>query len=1066
MYNVTEDFKRDIFAASRRFDIEVKIGERILDKESVGSVKFEGGVQPREYFELGSTVSTTVKLELFTNEPITDTDEISIRIALWVERKINGVVIHEWEWVPMGHFFIDELEEPERGMISIIACDAMVKTEIAFSGKDYVTLRDVARLVTTQTGIAFTDEIPSEKVSALLTEYSVRGVLSFIASMMGGFMTINRSGRFKVVKPLEKSVGVINGDCYFTSKPEKTAFTIGKITCVLGADNDGKERKLEAGVLESGTKEIQFENPWMTQRTLDLILKEYTGFQYSGYALDLQGNPSFDACDIIVLKDTLGIQYDLPIFWWTLEFNGGLSGTLSAKGSTELKNSFDSKGSGQKELEKVVAQQGVFNELTAETLKVHSGMFDEIKAGTGEFENLYVKYAEFDTILGNSATFKKVQADAAKFGVIEGDVAVLKTLVNGNITSENIHSLVLSVGKVTAEESFVKEQIAAQIYVQDLLAGDISTNKFRIVSESGRLLMQDNTIQIKDAKRVRVQIGKDASGDYSMYVWDVSGNLMFDALGLKASGIKDKIIRDDMVSDNANINGSKINISSLVTEINNGTTTIKSSKILYDPTGQTLSIAFKELSTSVSGVSTTVLSHETSIKAIQGNITALISDTTIVEDGKSKKLKDVYSSLKLTVDGLSSTVGKHTSQIGDINGKFANYVTTTAMQSAIKQSAEGVLTTVSKTYVTESSMGQAFSYYWSASETATAINQKADSITLSVSQTYATKDTVNGLTTRVSSAELALEPDKIVAKVQSGIVDKNGKIQAANYILDATGFRIYNGAFQMYKGTGGAVEPSLYFDTMMDRYVFSGHIVANTGSFGGALSAASGTFGGSVEIYNGTRPLYKLNSSGLNVYASQVAVEGFQVGSMYDYYNSTAFAFEIRNPQSQGHLRLSAGSNIALITGQYGFMMQNGQKSRAVSTDYGIACINAYETPEPSFGDYGSGALDRSGECVIFIDPVFIQTVSPECGYQVFVQKYGQGDIWVEERNQDNFIIKGTPGLKFGWNAVFHQKGYELDRAEIVDIPIDNYSETFTDEALSDQIDYEKEAYEYLQEVS
>ena len=1066
MYNVTEDFKRDIFAASRLFDIEVKIGDLVFDKESVSSVKFEGGVQPREHFELGSTVSTTVKIELFTDRPITDTDEISIRIALWVERKVNGVIIHEWEWVPMGHFFIDELEEPERGTISITACDAMIKTEIAFLGKDYVTLRDVARLVTTQTGIAFTDEIPAEKVSTLLTEYSIRGVLSFIASMMGGFMTIDRNGQFKVAKPLAKSVGLVDGDCYFTSKPEKTAFTIGKITCVLGTDNDGKESKLEAGILESGTKEIQFENPWMTQRVLDSILKEYSEFQYSGYTLDLQGNPAFDACDIVILRDTSGTQYDLPIFWWTLEFNGGLSGTISAKGATELKNSFDSKGSGQKELEKVVAQQGVFNELTAETLKVHSGMFDEIKAGTGEFENLYVKYAEFDVILGNSAVFLQVKADAAKFGVIEGDVAVLKDILNGNITSENIHSLILSAGKVTAEESFVKEQIAAKIYVQDLLAGDISTNKFRIISDSGRLLMQDNTIQIKDMTRVRVQIGKDASGDYSMYVWDASGNLMFDALGLKASGIKDKIIRDDMVADNACINGSKIDISSLVTEINNGTTNIKSSKILYDPTGQVLSVAFRNLSTSVSDISSVVASQETSIKAIQGSIEVLISDTVIIEGGQSKKLKDVYASLKLSVNGLSSTVSEHTSRIGAIDGKFADYVTSEAMKSAIEQSAGGILSTVSQTYVTEDAMGKAFGFYWSASETATAINQKADSITLSVSQTYATKDSVNGLSTRVSSAELALEPDKIVAKVQSGIVDKNGKIQTANYILDATGMRIYNGSLQMYKGTGGAIQPSLYFDTMMDRYVFSGHIVANTGTFGGGLSAASGTFGGSVEIYNGTRPLYKLNSSGLNVYASQVAVEGFQVGSMYDFYNSTAFAFEIRNPQQNGHLRLSAGNNVALVTGQYGFMMSSGQKSRAVSTDYGIACISAYETPEPSFGDYGSGALDKSGECVIFIDPVFIQTVSPECGYQVFVQKYGRGDIWVEERTQEYFIIKGTAGLKFGWNAVFHQKGYELDRAEIVDIPIDNYSETFTDEALCDQIDYEKEAYEYLQEVS
>lgn len=991
MYNVTEDFKRDIFATSRRFDIEVKIGERIFDKESVSSVKFEGGVQPREYFELGSTVSTTVKLELFTNEPITDTDEISIWIALWVERKVNGVVIHEWEWVPMGHFFIDELEEPERGTISITACDAMVKTEIAFTGKDYVTLRDVARLVTTQTGIAFADEISAEKVSTLLTEYSVRGVLSFIASMMGGFMTINRSGQFKVVKPLAKSVGVVNGDCYFTSKPEKTAFTIGKITCVLGTNDDGKEQKLEAGVLESGTKEIQFENPWMTQRVLDSIYKEYTGFQYSGYTLDLQGNPSFDACDIVILKDTSGIQYDLPIFWWTLEFNGGLSGTLSAKGATELKNSFDSKGSGQKELEKVVAQQGVFNELTAETLKVHSGMFDEIKAGTGEFENLYVKYAEFEKMVGDTLIVKNAVID----------IANIESLLAGNVTSGNVTTITLNSLNSVVERSFVVDQIAKNLYVDDLLAGDISTNRFRIVSDDGGIVISGATQQWYDKnKNVRMQAGRDASNNFTFALFDESGTgILIDHRGIHEEAIPDQIIVDSMISDEANINGEKIDIKSLVKEVNGSTETIKSSRILYDPTGQTLEIAFGSLKKDYDEFTT--VTYDAFVKATNTSLEARYNETHMVVDGKEVTVKDRYTQVVESANGLSVKVNNHESTLY----------------------SDGT-----------------------------------------------------GLVDRVSSAELNLEPDKIVAKVQSGIVDKNGKIQTTNYILDATGMRIYNGSFQMYKGTGGAVQPSLYFDTMMERYVFSGHIVANTGTFGGALAAASGTFGGSVEIYNGTRPLYKLNSGGLSVFASNdIVVEGEQIGALYEYYTGNYQYFEIRNPQRQGQVRITAGTDgelsilhigkagVQVVQGTFSVL---GQKQRIVNTEYGFIGMNAYETSEPSFGDYGGGTLDTNGECWVFFDPYFKETVNLECGYHVFLQKCGKGDIWIEDKKENCFLVKGTPHIRFSWNIVAHQKGYELDRNEICESIVDPYTDEYTAGALEDQIDYEKEAYEYLQEVS
>ena len=165
---------------------------------------------------------------------------------------------------------------------------------------------------------------------------------------------------------------------------------------------------------------------------------------------------------------------------------------------------------------------------------------------------------------------------------------------------------------------------------------------------------------------------------------------MFDATGLKADGIKNKIIRDDMISDNANINGEKLNISSVVTSINNGTTTIKGSKIYLDEKSQTLNVAFNSMSNTVNDHTSTIGSHTTSIGVMQGQITGLISDTTIVEDGTSKKIKDVYTSLKATVNGISSKVSSVESsfnnlQIGARNlfvgGKFKAYTSYNTIQS-------------------------------------------------------------------------------------------------------------------------------------------------------------------------------------------------------------------------------------------------------------------------------------------------------------------------------------------------------------------------------------------------
>ena len=241
----------------------------------------------------------------------------------------------------------------------------------------------------------------------------------------------------------------------------------------------------------------------------------------------------------------------------------------------------------------------------------------------------------------------------------------------------------------------------ANLDVSKINAGDISTNKFRIVSDSGKMLIADNTIQIKDNNRVRVQIGKDASNDYSMYVWDSSGKLMFDATGLKADGIKNKIIRDDMISDNANIDGGKINITSLITEVNKdtNTSTIKSTKIMLNNQNQTLEVAFNSLKTQADGTKSLTESHSTTIGVMQGQITTAINNTQIVKDGQTILLKDDYNRTVKTIDSMKSTIGSHTSQISDLNS------TVSTQGSSIEQLKGQIALKVESTDITNAING-------------------------------------------------------------------------------------------------------------------------------------------------------------------------------------------------------------------------------------------------------------------------------------------------------------------------------------------------------------------------
>lgn len=225
---------------------------------------------------------------------------------------------------------------------------------------------------------------------------------------------------------------------------------------------------------------------------------------------------------------------------------------------------------------------------------------------------------------------------------------------------------------------------------------------------------------------VRVQIGKDASGDYSINIWDAEGKLMFSEGGVTDSAIKDAIIRNDMVSNTANISASKLNIASLFTEINNSKETIKSTKIYIDEQSQTLDIAFKQMSSDVSGLSGDVSSQGTQLTAIQGQITSKIWQqdiTTAVEAVKTtaneaksaadsantaaskavtttETLTTNYSELDQQLDKISTTVGEHTTQISKkADGSVVEEVTNKV--SSLETGLAGFKSTVSNTYSTK-----------------------------------------------------------------------------------------------------------------------------------------------------------------------------------------------------------------------------------------------------------------------------------------------------------------------------------------------------------------------------
>lgn len=299
-------------------------------------------------------------------------------------------------------------------------------------------------------------------------------------------------------------------------------------------------------------------------------------------------------------------------------------------------------------------------------------------------------------------------------------------------------------------------------------------------------------------------------------------------------------------------------------------------------------------------------------------------------------------------------------------------------------------------------------------------------------------------------------------------VDKSTRVFAVHYIKKRD-----------YLSGLGVLYPIFYVNASGTFYAknaeISGTIYASSGTFAGTLQAASGTFKGALQAATGTF------SGGITSNSAEITGGSFKVSTS----SSEASSIEIKYGNdvsyiSPNFLKLSKSNYVsyyrankiamsydsgsseqmffeATRTNLYtsGSFASGGQKNRVCKTEnYSDRLLYCYETPKPYFGDIGEATLDENGMCYIFFDDIFRETVNTECNYQVFLQKYGEGDAWVSERSIEYFVVKGTPNLQFGWEIKARQIGYESERLE-----------KFVLDKEDKQTNYESEAQAYIENI-
>lgn len=373
-------------------------------------------------------------------------------------------------------------------------------------------------------------------------------------------------------------------------------------------------------------------------------------------------------------------------------------------------------------IDNLVSQKADIKDLNALNANISNALIK--KANVAELEAMEAKT---NKLIANKADISDLNAANANINSIKADTADIKTLINGNLSSENIQTGGITSDKLTISDGFIKDAMIANVSASKLAAGTIDAAKINVVN-----LNADN-----------LTVGK------------INGHLLKDG-SISGLAIGNGAIDNSKVAPGANIEASKININSVVTAINAGSTLLTANKIAIDSDKGTLDLAFKNLNTSLDANKKATESNSTAINVQQGQINASIENSKILE-GKQKTLEDNYNRTASTVDSLKNTIGSHKTLIDSATGKITSVE---VKANTLEKNLSGLTQTVTDTKkviennktVLESKNAELKANIDSVSSSLSSVSSTVDKNNKTlVAKTNTLEQNLNGLTQTVES---------------------------------------------------------------------------------------------------------------------------------------------------------------------------------------------------------------------------------------------------------------------------------------------------------------------------
>ena len=653
---------------NRKLKLSMTLNGKQLDLSNVlNSINWEWDGCTNGY-SVGSLIFSRVTFSLYKDVFIQELMSVTFTISIEIE--VDGV--KQWLDIPFGEYVVTNVEKNK--LMSNITCYDKYYNALKFlyvpqkESRQYTTI-EVCNEITNTLGIQI-DNVPNYNMAnedikvenedgSFTTQtgtnfdgWTYHEMLGLVAGVCGGNFFFGREGNLVFQSGLQSSdVELLS---YQFTEPVMKPFTYSKTGIVVKKRSDIPDIIVGEVLAEGSPKLYTINNPFFTEETASILYGMLFDISYQPIATSCVGVMPLHLNCLDTIRFTYeGEEYIVPLMKLTFKYAGGsFSGTMES-----------------------------YVETTTESSSLGGGLNQKINSVSNSVGSLQMAMA--NTVIANDILTNNIQALNIKTDKIQANYGEINNLVSGNLTADNIQAGSITSDRLNVADGYITDAMINSISASKIQTGQIDTALISVGSDDGKLLIADETIQISDGYRVRVQIGKDAKGDYSMCIWDIDGKVMFDATGITEDAINDAIIRNDMISDTANINAKKLDIASLFTRMNeDGSNTLKASKIYYDSTSQTLDVAFDSMTTKQNELTETTNTLSTSLNVQQGQIETLVQDTTTLK-GDTTTLQNNYSQISQTVDEINIEVGQIESEVG---GK----VSQDAIISSINLSTEGI----------------------------------------------------------------------------------------------------------------------------------------------------------------------------------------------------------------------------------------------------------------------------------------------------------------------------------------------------------------------------------------